>query len=106
MGRLTKLRELWLWGNELEGPIPDLSGMTGIGTNQVADQQFHGFSIPAWFGDMTDLVYLYLHENSLTGEYPLRVGRYGQSAVPVAPHQRVGGSVSHLSWVSSPTFGT
>ena len=30
LNNMTDLRELWLWGNNLEGTMPDLSGMTSL----------------------------------------------------------------------------
>ena len=39
---MTLVRELWLQGNELSGPIPDLSGMTGLVRLKLQDNNLTG----------------------------------------------------------------
>ena len=39
---MTKMRELWLWGNQLSGTIPDLSGMTSLQKLKLANNMLTG----------------------------------------------------------------
>ena len=73
MGTLINVRELWIWGNELEGTIPDLSGMTGLDRLKLQNNLFSG-GIPLWFGELRNLRYLYLHHNPLGGTIPAELG--------------------------------
>ena len=42
LGNLIKLRELHLYGNDLTGPIPDLSKLTGLKSLRLAENQLTG----------------------------------------------------------------
>ena len=89
---MTKLRELWLWGNSLSGSVPDLSGMTGLDKLKLANNDLEG-GVPeasklppnmTWliidrnpFGGaipdmsaLSKLRLLWLHSSELTGEIP------------------------------------
>ena len=39
---MTEMRELWLWGNQLSGAIPDLSGMTSLQKLKLAANNLEG----------------------------------------------------------------
>ena len=89
---MTNMRELWLWGNNLSGTIPNLSGMTSLQKLKLAGNDLTG-GVPAgdmlppnvtWliidsnpFGgpipdlsSLSRLRLLWLHNNGLTGEIP------------------------------------
>ena len=88
---MTNLTNLWLWGNQLTGGIPDLSGLTNLDKLKLADNDLsgninamylpqnvswliidrNGFdgSIPDLSG-LTSLRLLWLHTNELTGAVP------------------------------------
>ena len=88
---MTNLTNLWLWGNQLTGGIPDLSGLTNLDMLKLADNDLtgninamylpqnvswliidrNGFdgSIPDLSGLM-NLKLLWLHTNELTGAVP------------------------------------
>ena len=88
---MTNLTNLWLWGNQLTGGIPDLSGLTNLDKLKLADNDLtgninamylpqnvswliidrNGFdgSIPDLSG-LTSLKLLWLHTNELTGAVP------------------------------------
>ena len=74
LNRLTSLEELNLWGNEMGGTIPNLSGLTRLKLLKLQYNSLTG-SIPAWFGNMNSLGGLYLHVNDLTGNIPPELGR-------------------------------
>ena len=89
---MTNMRELWLWGNNLSGTVPNLSGMTSLQKLKLAGNDLTG-GVPAgdmlppnvtWliidsnpFGgpipdlsSLSRLRLLWLHNNGLTGEIP------------------------------------
>ena len=85
------MTNLWLWGNQLTGGIPDLSGLTNLDMLKLANNDLtgninamylpqnvswliidrNGFdgSIPDLSG-LTSLKLLWLHTNELTGSVP------------------------------------
>ena len=71
---LTRLEELNLWGNEMGGTIPNLSGLRSLKLLKVQYNSLTG-SIPTWFGSMNSLGGLYLHRNDLTGSIPRELGQ-------------------------------
>ena len=74
LNRLTNLEELNLWGNEMGGSIPNLSGLTSLKLLKLQNNSLTG-SIPSWFDrDMNSLSGLYLHNNGLTGSIPSELG--------------------------------
>ena len=89
---MTKMRELWLWGNQLSGTIPDLSGMTSLQKLKLANNMLTG-GVPdgsmlppnvTWLiinsnplggtipdlSELTSLRLLWLHTNMLEGQIP------------------------------------
>ena len=94
MAQLTKLVVLYLWGNDLTGPVPswlgnltnvwllslgnnrltgpippELRRLSNLATLYLAGNGLTG-SIPDWMGELTGLTRLLLNENSLTGRIP------------------------------------
>ena len=63
------MQELYLWGNELSGPIPDLSGLTALKHLSLSENLLTG-EIPASLGNLTNLSTLYLRDNELSGAIP------------------------------------
>ena len=59
---------MYLWGNELSGPIPDLSGLTELTHLSLSNNQLTGEI--AWLGDLTKLTTVYLWGNELSGPIP------------------------------------
>ena len=69
-----RVAELWLWGNQLRGPIPaELGELTELQTLDLRSNRLTG-PIPAELGDLTDLRRLYLRSNQLTGPIPAELG--------------------------------
>ena len=65
---LTNLRELFLWGNQLSGPIPNLSRLTSLQYLFLQDNQLSGM-IPD-LSPLTELRRVFLEQNQLEGEIP------------------------------------
>ena len=65
---LTNLRELFLWGNQLSGPIPNLSRLTSLQYLYLQDNQLSGM-IPD-LSRLTELRRVFLEQNQLEGEIP------------------------------------
>ena len=68
-----QLQSLFLHRNMLSGPIPDLSGLTGLWYLYLHENQLTG-KIPASLGNLTGLYYLILSGNQLTGGIPSELG--------------------------------
>ena len=69
LGDLTALTTLYLWGNDLSGPIPDLSGLTALTTLDLGQNELTG-PVPTWLGTLTNMVALYMWGNEFTGTIP------------------------------------
>ena len=69
-----RVAELWLWGNNLRGPIPaELGDLTELQTLDLRSNALTG-PIPPELGDLTNLRRLYLGSNRLTGPIPAELG--------------------------------
>ncbi|XP_061360937.1 receptor-like protein EIX2 isoform X2 [Gastrolobium bilobum] len=71
----TNLRSLYLFGNLLEGPIPEEFGKA-MNSLEYLDLSFNKLQgeIPTSFGNMCSLQILYLSNNTLSGEIPKSIG--------------------------------
>jgi Leucine-rich repeat (LRR) protein len=67
------VEELNLDGNNLQGPIPDLTALTGLKILDLRDDLLTG-SIPTTLGSMASLQFLRLDGNQLTGAIPSELG--------------------------------
>ena len=74
LNNLTSLEEINLWGNEMGGSIPTLSGLSNLKLLKLQNNSLTG-NIPSWFGDMNSLSGLYLHANNLSGSIPSELGQ-------------------------------
>ena len=80
-----------LWGNELSGPIPDLSGL-GHRTDlrcPFEAKQVDGKEI-AWLGDLTKLTTVYLWGNELSGPIPDLTGLTALTFVSLSQNKLTG----------------
>ena len=88
---MTDVRELWLWGNQLTGAMPNLSGMTSLERLKLNGNMVSGFQadmLPSglrWLiigetamsatapdlSGMTSLTTLWMNGNGLTGAIPV-----------------------------------
>ena len=74
LGYLTKLRRLFLGGNNLSGPIPaDLRNLADLTHLSVWGNHLTG-PIPPELGNLPNLGYLHLGWNDLSGEIPPELG--------------------------------
>ena len=69
LGDLTELTTLYLWGNGLSGPIPDLRSLTSLTHLSLSQNELTG-PVPTWLGTLTNMVALYMWGNEFTGTIP------------------------------------
>ena len=73
LGQLSRLDLLWIDRNDLTGPIPDeFASLTALERLSAFENGLSG-TIPSFVVDFP-LVYLLLHENTLSGGLPARIG--------------------------------
>jgi len=66
---LTNLQLLYMSYNNFDTAVPDLSGLTQLSFFACKRCGFHG-ALPTWFGSFSNLQYLSLSGNKLTGTIP------------------------------------
>ena len=75
MGKLSSLRDLWLGGAYLTGPIPpELGQLTHLRRLYLEDNRLTG-GVPPELGNLSNLEDLELERNQLTGALPMSVLR-------------------------------
>ncbi|XP_020571908.1 probable LRR receptor-like serine/threonine-protein kinase At1g67720 isoform X2 [Phalaenopsis equestris] len=67
--QMDQLKELWLDGNFLNGPIPDMSNLMGLKILHLEDNRLNG-QLPSYFGELPSLQELYIQNNNFSGEIP------------------------------------
>ncbi|XP_068636333.1 probable LRR receptor-like serine/threonine-protein kinase At1g67720 isoform X2 [Aristolochia californica] len=67
--KLTGLVELWLDGNSLVGPIPDLSGAINLKSIHLENNRLTG-AVPSYLLNLQNLSQLYVQNNLLSGPVP------------------------------------
>uniref|UniRef100_A0A1D1YWB0 non-specific serine/threonine protein kinase n=2 Tax=Anthurium amnicola TaxID=1678845 RepID=A0A1D1YWB0_9ARAE len=70
--QMDQLTELWLDGNSLSGPIPDVSNLIRLTIVHLENNRLTG-QIPSYLGDLPSLQELYINNNSLSGEIPQKL---------------------------------
>ncbi|XP_073013829.1 probable LRR receptor-like serine/threonine-protein kinase At1g67720 isoform X1 [Typha latifolia] len=66
---LKQLTELWLDGNSLTGPIPDMSSLTSLTIVHLEKNKLSG-QLPSYFAELPRLRELYVQNNCLSGHIP------------------------------------
>ncbi|MDE2783481.1 MAG: Ig-like domain-containing protein [Gemmatimonadota bacterium] len=81
LGRLDKLEQLWLYGNELSGTIPpELGALESLELLDLSHNELTG-PIPPELGGLVKLKHLLLQNNSLDGALPLELGNLAELEV-------------------------
>ncbi|CAA2996542.1 probable LRR receptor-like serine threonine-kinase At1g67720 isoform X1 [Olea europaea subsp. europaea] len=66
---MEELTELWLDGNSLDGPIPDMSSLVNLKILHLENNKLTG-PLPSYLASLPNLQELYIQNNSLTGNIP------------------------------------
>ncbi|KAJ3673693.1 hypothetical protein LUZ60_005685 [Juncus effusus] len=69
IGNMTALINIYLSGNKLSGPIPDISNLKNLVALHLDNNQLSG-SIPTSLGGLPNLKELYLQNNGISGKIP------------------------------------
>ncbi|HVT62886.1 MAG TPA: leucine-rich repeat domain-containing protein, partial [Legionellaceae bacterium] len=93
LGNLSNLSELYLYNNRLSGSIPPaLGNMKNLTTAYLYNNQLSG-SIPPELGDMKNLRVLYLYNNQLTGNIPQELGNLSKLGYLDLANNQLTGSI-------------
>ncbi|XP_038892179.1 probable LRR receptor-like serine/threonine-protein kinase At1g67720 [Benincasa hispida] len=63
------LMELWLDGNSLVGPLPDMSNLINLKILHLENNKLTG-TLPSYLGSLPNLQELYIQNNTFSGEIP------------------------------------
>uniref|UniRef100_A0A5B7BDL0 Malectin-like domain-containing protein n=1 Tax=Davidia involucrata TaxID=16924 RepID=A0A5B7BDL0_DAVIN len=88
--KLTALTSLWLGGNHLSGPIPDMSSLKTLQTLHLENNKFEG-SIPESLGKLPKLREIFLQNNMLNGSVPHTLTKRNGINIQISP----GNNLSH-----------
>ncbi|CAN1314232.1 Probable LRR receptor-like serine/threonine-protein kinase At1g67720 [Linum perenne] len=69
INHMRQLEELWLDGNFLTGPIPDISNLVNLKIMHLENNKLNG-SLPKYIASLPNLHELYIQNNALTGNIP------------------------------------
>ncbi|GLT24878.1 hypothetical protein SLA2020_000420 [Shorea laevis] len=84
INRLTALHHLWLSGNQLSGPIPDMGLLSKLETLHLENNQFTG-PIPNSIGNLVNLREIFLQNNNLDGPIPEALQERSGINIQVSP---------------------
>ncbi|KAK9675471.1 hypothetical protein RND81_11G009100 [Saponaria officinalis] len=66
---MDALTELWLDGNSLTGPIPDISNLISLKIVHIENNRLNG-PLPPYLGNLPSLTELYIQNNCFSGRIP------------------------------------
>ncbi|KAF5746509.1 leucine-rich repeat family protein [Tripterygium wilfordii] len=69
INKMEELTELWLDGNYLTGPLPDMSNLINLKIVHLENNKLTG-SLPSYLGILPNLQELYIQNNSFSGAIP------------------------------------
>ncbi|CAL8994063.1 unnamed protein product [Prunus brigantina] len=69
LNNMQELIELWLDGNYLTGPFPDISNLINLKILHLENNKLTG-PLPSYLGSLPSLQELYIQNNSFSGEIP------------------------------------
>ncbi|KAK7319082.1 hypothetical protein RJT34_03795 [Clitoria ternatea] len=72
LSNMEALTELWLDGNLLTGPLPDMSKLINLKIVHLESNKLSG-RLPSYLGSLPSLQALFIQNNSFSGEIPARL---------------------------------
>jgi len=93
IGKLTSLEWLWLYSNNLTGSIPkEIGNLANLIRLDLYKNQLNG-TIPSSIGNLTKLTHFYLYENRLSGPIPTSIGKLTSLLYLDSSHNLLSGSI-------------
>lgn len=93
LGNLSQLREIWIWGCNIQGSIPSsYSALDSLRVLLLPSNQLSG-DLPEWIAHLPELTYVNLSDNKLTGEIPATFGTMPKIAYLLLSFNQLTGSI-------------
>ncbi|XP_008797310.2 probable LRR receptor-like serine/threonine-protein kinase At1g67720 [Phoenix dactylifera] len=88
IAKLSAITSIWLGGNKLSGPIPDMGSLKRLVSLHLENNQLTG-SIPSSLGNLGKLREIFLQNNNLEGQIPDSLKRRSGINIQISPGNQI-----------------